>query len=225
MTDETVLDGNLEEPGGKGNQPQPSAPEGQPSADVAALQKEINELKKLYNGIKKSEDTINTRVEERVTELTSRIGRIAELAKAGKSQSEIEERLLLDEILQERKRNTSPGEPAGTGARGQGSVDVQGIAKQLNLDINDKDIAEAVAGGDLVNVMKVALSKAASPSPSAEDNPLVLGGSHNREKSPAQMQAEYEKQRDQIAQALHGDAKIRALSQLKVKYREAGLKL
>jgi hypothetical protein len=223
MTDETVLDGKQMESGEKGSQPQSSAPDAQPSADVAALQKELNELKKLYNGIKKSEDTINTRVEQRVSELTSHIGRIAELAKAGKSESEIEERLLLDQILQERKGSLSPTPTEGTEQRGQGQVDVQEIAKQLNLDVNDKDIADAVATGNLVNVMKVAMSKANTPSPGPEDSPPILGGSGNREKSPAQLEADYQKELATIAQSTRGEHKLRAITDLKEKYRKAGL--
>ncbi len=187
MTDETVLDGNSEQSGEKGSQPQSSTPQSQPSADVATLQKEVDELKKLYNGIKKSEDKINSRVEQRVSALTSDIGRITELAKAGKSQSEIEERLLLDEIIRERKGSGFPERSEGTEPRGQGPVDVQDIARQLNLDVNDKDIAAAVASGNLVSVMKVAMSKATVPSPGPEDNPPLLGG----ERPPADLFAMY----------------------------------
>ena len=156
MTDETVLDGNREDAGEKGSQPQSSTPSGQPSADVAALQKEIDELKKLYNGIKKSEDKINSRVEQRVSALTSNIERITELAKSGKSQAEIEERLILDEMIRERKGSGFPGSAEGTEQPGQGVVDVQDIARQLSLDVNDRDIAAALASGNIVNVMKVA---------------------------------------------------------------------
>ncbi|RPI95503.1 MAG: hypothetical protein EHM40_02815 [Chloroflexi bacterium] len=176
MTDETVLDGNPDEPGEKGGQPQSSTPQSQPSADVATLQKRVDELEKLYKGVQKGNNKENARVLEKVEGLSAQIGRITELAKAGKSQSEIEERLLLDEILSERKGRTSPTQPEGTEARGQGQVDVQDIAKQLNLDVNDKDIAAAVASGNLVTVMKVAISKATTPSPGPEDNPPILGG-------------------------------------------------
>lgn len=225
MTDETVLDGNQQDPGEKARQAQSSAPSGQPSADVAALQKEIDELKKLYNGIKKSEDKINSRVEERVSASLSNIERIVELAKSGKSQSEIEERLVLDEIIRERKGSGFSGQPEGTGEPGQGKVDVQDIARQLNLDVNDRDIAAAVASGNLVNVMKVAMSKATAPSPGPEDEPPLLGGSSGREKSTAQLQADYEKQRGEIARTMRGDAKIKALADLKVQYRKEGLQV
>jgi len=176
MTDETVLDGNSGASGEKGGQPQSSATPSQPSADVATLQKDIDELKKLYNGIKKSEDKINSRVEQRVGALTSDIERVIQLAKDGKSQSEIEERLVLDEIIRERKGNGLPAPSEGTETRGQGVVDVQDIARQLNLDVNDKDIAAAVSKGNVVDLMRVAISKAQAPSPSAEDAPPLLGG-------------------------------------------------
>ena len=191
----TDLDGKQQEPGEKERQSQSSASDAQPSADVAGLQKRIDELEKLYNGIKKSEDKINDRVEKRVSELTSQIGRIVDLAKAGKSESEIEERLLLDQILQERKgRQASSTESEGTEKGGQGRVDVQEIAKQLNLDMNDKDIAGAVDSGNLVNVMKVAMSKATAPSASVEDNAPLLGGGGSREKSVEAQLADYKKE-------------------------------
>lgn len=180
MTDETVIEGNSQGQGEQASQAQSSTPGSQPSTDVAALQAQVNELTKLFRGIQKGEDKINARVEERVKALTMPIERIMELAKSGKSQSEIEERLVLDEIIRERRSNGLPTPPEGTGGSGQGSVDVQGIAKQLNLDVNDKDIAAAVASGNLVTLMNVAISKAQTPSPSAEDAaPLTGGGSQS----------------------------------------------
>lgn len=226
MTDETVLDGNQQEPGEKGSQPPSSTPGGQLSPDVTALQERLDKLEKLYTGVQKGTDKVNARVEKKVTDLSAQIERIAELAKAGKSQSEIEERLVLDEIIRERKGSGFSEQPEGTGARGQGQVDVQEIAKQLNLDMNDKDIADAVATGNLVNVMKVAMSKASTPSPGPEDaQPLLKGAARKSEKTPQQLQSEYEKARDQIAQNYRGDAKVKALADLKVKFREEGLQV
>lgn len=225
MTDETVFEGNGQGQGEKGSQPQSSTPNPQPLADVAALQKRIDELEKLYKGVQKGNDKTNAKVLQSVSDLSSQIERITELAKSGKSPVEIEERLLLDEIIRERKGDGLSTRSDGTEPGGQGKVDVQDIARQLNLDVNDRDIAAAVASGNLVNVMKVAMSKATAPSPGPEDEPPLLGGSSGREKSTAQLQADYEKQRGEIARTMRGDAKIKALADLKVQYRKEGLQV
>lgn len=163
-------EGNPQDVGGNGSaSQQPSQPTDQPLGDVTAMQKRIDELEKLYKGIQKGNDKVNARVEQKIDNLS----RILDLAKEGKSKDEIEERLILDEILRERKSSTpavASGEPRQSG------VDILDVAKQLNLDMNDKDIAAAVASGNVVNVMKVAMSKVSTPSPSPADAPPLLGG-------------------------------------------------
>lgn len=225
MTDETVLGGNSEQPSGGTGTPSssPSGSGSQLSPDVAALQKRIDELEKLYKGVQKGNDKTNAKVLEKVDSLSSQIGRIYDLAKAGKSQSEIEERLLLDEILAERRGNTAPTSPEGTGGGGQGQVDVQDIAKQLNLDVNDKDIATAVASGNLANVMRVAMSKAQAPSPGPEDA-APLGGGERRPDKGTEIEQGY---LAEMAKVPRGN--IRMAANVKEKWRkkarEAGLQL
>lgn len=162
-------EGNPQDVGGNGSaNQQPSQPTDQPLGDVADLKKRIDELEKLYKGIQKGNDKVNARMEKRIDDLS----RILDLAKEGKSKEEIEERLILDEIIQERKSSTpavASSEPRQSG------VDILDVAKQLSLDVNDKDIAAAIASGNVVGLMKVAMSKASTPSPTPADAPPLLG--------------------------------------------------
>jgi hypothetical protein len=217
MTDETVTGGNSEQTGEKDRQSQSSASQSQLSPDVATLQTRLDELEKLYKGIQKGTDKVNARVEEKVNNLSSQIERITELAKSGKSPVEIEERLLLDEIIRERKGGELPQASVGTETRGQGQVDVQEIAKQLNLDVNDRDIATALASGNVVTVMKVAMSKIQTPSPGPEDAQPLLGGASSGKDDAKTIIASYEKEKAAIPR---GSAYTLQRAQLKAKYRK-----
>jgi hypothetical protein len=219
MTDETFAEGNQSAPTG-GTESPTSSPSGkadsQPSNDFAAVQQRLDALEKLYKGVQKGNDRINARVEEKVNNIAAQIGRISELTKAGKSPDEIEERLLLDEILAERKGKTLSTQPEGNGERGQGTVEVQDIARKLNLDVNDVDIAKAVASGDLVNVMKVAMSKAAAPTAGVEDNPLATGGGQ-RPAGVAELTNKY------ITEMRNARGNRKLLSSLREQYKAKGV--
>lgn len=176
MPEETQPEGN---PGGGGNDSssqKPSTSGGQPSSDFATKQ-EVAELRALYKGIQKSNDTVNARVEKRVNEAlsTAKIGRVAELAKANMTPEQIEQQLVLDDLVAERKSQPSEVTSSDTGKNTVGSaeVQVQEVVQELGLDVNDKDVAAAVASGKILEVVKVAKSKLAAPSASAEDAELL----------------------------------------------------
>lgn len=177
MPEELQLEGNQDGGGNDSSGQKPSPPGGQPSSDFATKQ-EVEELRVLYRGLQKSNDKINARVEKRVNDAFSTpnlIGRVAELAKANKTPAEIEEQLLLDDLLAERKAAPPEVTSSDKGKNTVGSAEVQvhEIVQEFGLDVNDKDVAAAVASGKVLEVVKVAKSKLTAPSASAEDAQLL----------------------------------------------------
>lgn len=219
MTEETELEGKQD--GGEIDESsqESSSSSAQPSEDFAAIRQELAELKKLYTGIQKGNDKVNARVEQKVNDMAAQIGRITELAKAGKTPAEIEERLLLDDLLAERKGN-APG--AQQSANGAAEVQAQELVKELGLDANDKDVAEAVASGKIANVIKIAMSKAKVPEADATTAPpLTL-----KEVPPGNVKA-LSAAYDKAVAELRGERRLnpRTLANLKSEYRKKGLNI
>jgi hypothetical protein len=171
MDEDTAKVGNS---GGSGDS-QSSESQDQQSPDLATILRRLENMEKRYSGLQKGTDKVNARVEQRVEEIlsSSQIGRVAELAKAGKDSAEIENQLLLEEILAERKGKTS-GSTRGKESSG-GGVEVNPllgqIASEFGLDANDSAVAEALSKGDLKALVRVAKSKASVPAPDATTQP------------------------------------------------------
>lgn len=176
MPEETQSEGNQDGGGNDSSSQKPSTPGGQPSSDFATKQ-EVEELRVLFRGIQKGNDKVNARVEKRVNEAlsTTKIGRVAELTKANMTPAQIEEQLVLDDLIAERK--SQPSEVTYSDKEkntvGLAEVQVQAIVQEFGLDVNDKDVAAAVASGKIIEVVKVAKSKLTAPSASAEDAQLL----------------------------------------------------
>ena len=181
MPEKTELEGNQDAGGNGLSSQQPSQSQGQPSTDFATKQ-DVEEIRNLIRGLQKGTDKINSRVEKRVSEILSstQIGRIAELAKANMTPAQIEQQLVLDEVVAERKAKAPEATPADNqeSAVGKAEVQVRELASKLGLDANDKDVAAALSGNDLAAFVRVAASKLDSPSAGAEDQPPLT----NRER-------------------------------------------
>lgn len=170
MSDRTTSVGNPEDGEGAG---QASATGGQQSVDLSAVLSRLESLEKKYSGVQKGTDKVNARVEERVNQVLSnpQIARILELANAGKSSEEIEERLLLDEMIQERKGK----ERSGSGGAGSpsGAVDagISALVSEFGLDANDAEVAEALSKNDSVKLARLAVQKSKTPTPDPSTAP------------------------------------------------------
>lgn len=97
------------------------------------------------------------------------------LGKSGATAEEIEKQIKIERLLARMDGEGNlvtqkPDKPQSTQ-----TTEAQRIAKEAGLDMNDKDVAEAVASNDLLRLVKVATAKAGSPSPSISDAPPPEG--------------------------------------------------
>lgn len=99
------------------------------------------------------------------------------------------------------------------------SSEAQRIAKELNLDLNDKDIAEAVKSGNTANLFRVALSKVSAPSADETTAPLLQG----QNKPPAGIAELTKKYQTDMANAPRGKSGDSTRRILKENARKAGV--
>jgi hypothetical protein len=222
MSEETEQVGNSETEGDS----QSSGGSSQQSPDLSTLQKQVETLTRMFQGIQKGNDKVNARVEKQVNEALSglQIGRIAELAKAGKSSEEIETQLLLDEILAERKASgATPGkESSGSGSEVQSAL--KQIAAAFELDANDAAVAEALSKSDLKALAGIVKSKASVPPPDATTQPPIT----SKEKQTGEadqkgLQTAYDKEVFELRKA--GSWSAGKVADLRMQYRKKGLKI
>lgn len=220
MEEETTPVGNSSSSGDG----QSSGEGSQQSVDLTTILKKVEGLEKQFAGIQKGADKVNARVEERVNAILSKtqIGRVAELSQAGKTPEEIENQLLLEDLLAERKSKAPGGSVGNTPAdSGHEAPNIfTETVKALDMDANDKDVAAAVAGKDFAALIRLAVSKSSVPAPDASTNPPLS----SKEKPPGKAEeiergylAEIQKvPRGNVLMAANIKAKWRA------KAREAG---
>ena len=227
MSEDTEQVGNSDSDGDS----QSSKEGSQQSPDLATVLKKLEGLENQFKGLQKGTDKVNSRVEKRVEEILSsgKIGRIADLAKAGKTSEEIENQLLLEDLLAERKGKASGANLKGNEERAGGGPEAQPdifteTVKALNLDVNDKNVAEAIAKKDYSGLVKLGASKLAVPEPDASTQPLV---SHKESVSPdanqKALQTSFEKEVLELRKS--GFWSPGKVAELKLQYRKKGLNI
>lgn len=118
---------------------------------------------------------------------------IEEVLKEGgnKSVEEIERQIKLNRLLDAvddkgNLPNLKRDEP-----KVEQSSEAQRIAKELNLDLNDKDISDAVKSGNLSSLVKVIVSKQSAPS-ADETTAQLLQGQHKPPAGIAELTKKYQ---------------------------------
>lgn len=120
----------------------------------------------------------------------------------------------------------SPGNGAALTAQ-----DVSEVVKNLRLDANDADVINALRGTYRnrdhfeATMANLALARVNQPQPSPAESASLQASPPSGGQDLKGLQAAYEKRRNEIAQTMNGDAKIKALSDLKVDYRGRGLNI
>jgi hypothetical protein len=222
-------DGNQEQPAGGAESPASPPSGGQQgqhlSPDVGALMSEVKELRKELRGIQKGTD-------KRFERQDDNIKRILELKEQGLSEPQIKRELYIDSLMQ--GQSASPAEPVGNENSRQ-APDVESAFRKLeeySLPQNDSDFLTLLRKNSKVDnatfqreVDSYILGKVKPPKPANPADVVQAPARQSSQTSTDQLQADYNKARDNIAQTMKGDAKVRALSELKLKYREAGLSL
>jgi hypothetical protein len=214
MKDVTGAVGNSDASGDS----QSSSESQQSQVDLTALQKRLEELEAKYRGVQKGTDKVNARVESRVAEIlsTSQIGRIAELAKAGKDSAEIERELLLEDLLAERKGKATDAQIGNERAAGMDEVTsiFKRTVQELGLDANNSAVAEAVSKKDHAALLRLAVSKSTVPDPDATTQPPITS-----KETPAKGGEEIERgYLAELAKIPRG--KTQAVANLKAKWRK-----
>jgi hypothetical protein len=116
---------------------------------------------------------------------------------------------------------------AGNGASGADTT-AKAVLEELKLDANSAEVISILGKGynaekQELELRRLAMRSTTQPQPSAAESAAIQG-------QPAQagdrdLQSAYEKKRNEIAQTLRGDAKVKALSDLKVDFRGRGLNI
>lgn len=126
-----------------------------------------------------------------------------------------------------------PAQPVDNGMSQQKAAVTDAIAElqKHGLDTNDAGFLGILRGKyqsraefDLA-VSRHVVAKLAPPKPANPADVVQSPSTTQTTVSAGQLQSNYEQERNQIAQNMRGDAKVKALSDLKVKYRQAGLSI
>ena len=184
---------------------------------------------------KKAKSLQDKRFSKIEKELGIRSGVLAELEEAGvEIPKEVRTEMRLRELEERQPQTTTQPAPVrDNGLSRAAAAATEAIAElqRYELDTNDADFIKLLRGQypnraafDLEVqrhiVSKLKPTKPANPADVVQ--PPVKSGASG-EKSPAQLEQEYQKEMSAIAQTKRGDEKLRAIAATKAKYREAGL--
>jgi hypothetical protein len=227
-------EGNPEDAGGTNANSTPSESQSQPleanfSEVVANLQRKIDAQQGEINALKGGKDGALDRIEKNQKDTFARIAKYldVDVEVVRKAQRE----LALDDLVSERLNNPQPAQPiAGTVAKQGASAELQVIDQMLDLPANDARVTDLKLkyAGNPVEYGKAALAlrgsfNQSSPSPAEQLPPSGGSAPRKSEKTPAQLEADYQAEIGKIAQTMRGDQKLKAITDLKARYREAGL--
>lgn len=121
---------------------------------------------------------------------------------------------------------SSPGNGAALTA-----TDVSEVVRKFKLDANTPEVLEALRGTYRnrdhfeATLAGLALAKIAQPQPSAAEALSLQSAPPSGGGDEKSTRAAYDKEIALIAQTQRGDAKIKAIADLKVKYREKGVQV
>lgn len=223
--DKTTEVGNSETAGDS----QSSDQSQQSAVDLAALQKRLEATEAQLRGFQKGNDKVNARVEKHAQIASgAQIERIAELTKAGKTSAEIQRELLLDDLLAGAK-TAAPASPELGKVQEDVSENEDSVinrtVKELKLDPNNKDVAEAVRTKNFAAIINLAVSKSTVPDPDATtEPPLNSKEKVSDEAGKKALQTAYDKELAELQkQAMGRRVPPAALANLKLAYRKKGL--
>jgi hypothetical protein len=200
------------------------------SVDTKALAAEVAKLLK-----PDFEKVAQSTKDKRIAALEKKLG-VGDLAELKEMGVEIPEKVEWEYRFRQLETQRQAPEAPGQTPTSQGSgatltaQDVSEVVKNFNLDANTPEVLEALRGTYRnrdhfeATLARMAMAKTSKPTPSATEA-TSLAGAANRgsEKSPAALEADYQKELLAISQTRRGDEKLRAIAGLKAKYREAGL--
>ena len=239
--DEKQPEGNSGGDGGADANPPSSTASSQPSGanlaeTIAQLQKKVNEQEGEIRALKGGKDKAVDRA------IKSQEATLAKLAKYlnvdEKTLQEAQRQSVLDELVAERTGGFSSSQPiqgrvgAADDAAGLRAVDNFSVADAIaevetyELSPNDPDFINLLRKGvNREGVRDYILERKKPPKPAspADVTQSPVLSSARGEKTPAQLEAEYQKEAGAILQSKSGDERIRALAELKAKYRGLGL--
>lgn len=205
----------------------PSAVSSPSSVDTDAIVKKVTE--ELRRELRMAQSTKDKEIN--AIKKTLGISDLSELEAMGAT---IPENVKLEHRLRQlesgRTADNSPEQKAPSPGSGAAltAQDVSEVVKKFQLDANEPDVISALRGTYRnrdhfeATLAQMALARVNRPtsspaeSPSLQTTPAPVG-------SERDLQVAYEKKRNEIAQTQRGDAKVKALSDLKVEYRGRGL--
>jgi hypothetical protein len=204
-----------------------------PSSDVDAI---VSKLTPILESLveKKVQSTKDKRFSQIEKVLGGRLDLLAELEGRGvqipaevRTQMEIQD--LRDQITQPKPDQPAPVRDDGSSQQRQAVTEAIAELTKYSLNSNDPAFIDVLRGQyrdrasfDLA-VNKYILGRVAQPQTIASPATIVQPPVTSRavgERSKDQLQADYETERNRIAASMKGDGKIRALTELKTKYRE-----
>jgi uncharacterized protein (UPF0147 family) len=221
---------NTNSPVSPGNgQPIAGTPQG--SQDVLELKKTVDLLSKELKGLQSRQDKGQNEVQSFMTEVKQQMASGKSLEEAEAAVNASREAQAKDDLILKMARKLGvlddvSQDPAGNG--GTVTESAAQVISELKLDANSVDVISILGKGYNAEKQELELRRLAmrpnQPQPSAAE-----GASLQTPAAPAagvkDLQSAYEKKRDEIAQTLRGDAKVKALSDLKVDYRGRGLNI
>lgn len=223
-----IDDGNQQQTPGGTESPtsSPSVSNGQRLSNVDALVKRVEELEKANRGLQKG-------IDKRFERQDSNIKRILELKEQGLNESQIARELWIDQQIQGQEAPPQPpvGNERARQATDTGSAfsvaDAIAEIEGYNLPVDGSDVINLLRDKQLSKekVKDYILGKVKPPKPANPADVVQAPAARKTDTGPAQLKANYDKEIANIAQTMRGDAKIKAISDLKVKYREAGLQI
>jgi hypothetical protein len=133
--------------------------------------------------------------------------------------------------LEQSPSESSPEQPASSPGNGAAltAQDVSEVVKKYQLDANESDVLEALRGTYRnrdhfeASLASLALARANRPQPSPAEASSLQAPASGVTPDEKSLRASYDKELTQIAQTQRGDAKIKAIADLKMKYREKGV--
>lgn len=242
MANENPMEGNPATGGDGSATPASSQSQGQPleanlAGEIAKLQKKLDAQDGEIRALKGGKDAA---VDRMVKAQEQTLARLAKYLNVDENQvREAQRQSVLDDLIAERLSGdpsvpTIQGRvegadiPAGLRAvEAFSAADAIAEVERYNLSLNDPSFISLLRDKQLNRdkVKDYILGKVA-PQPAASPATVVQPPAQSRavgEKSAAQLEADYQKEASAILQTRTGDERIRAISQLKGKYRELGL--
>jgi hypothetical protein len=218
MTTEPV-EGNQEQPTGGTEQstPSPSGSNGQPLPDVSAIITRLDEQEKLLRGFQKGTD-------KQIGQVKSEIKRILELREEGLNESQIERELWIDRQIESQTEQRQPAPDKSEKTSGNDVLsfaDAIAEVEKYGLSPNEAAFIDLLRKNPSKEQLKDYVLERKKPTNPPNPADVVQSPSGGAQAQNAQ--AEYESKMSNIVQTMRGDAKQRAIAELRVWARGKGI--